>query len=824
MERSRYIWSIGPIENFVKDLRYAFRILTKDWPFTAAVLSILALGIGASTAVFSAVDAVLIHPLAVSGQSRLVLAWKRDALSHNQVRELSTPEFRDWQGENHVFSGVAALPTSVYGYGYTVTGAGEPFQVESARVSASFFPVLGVRPELGRVFNDDEDRPGAPRTVVLSHSLWRNHFNSDPALVGRQLTMSGDGYTVVGVMPPDFDFPSGVDVWTALSTNPYWVANRGADFLQVLGRLKPGVTLSQAQADLDSIIANIAHQYPETKSEHDRAVVTPLTSYVLGSARPALFLLMAAALLLLLIACTNVAGLLLARAISRKKEIAVRAALGAGRTRLVRQLLTESLLLAVVGGGLGTALAVWLVAVFKRIAPADVPRIADAHLNGAALGFACFMMLVSATLFGLAPALAASKIDLAESFKDAGARTSASGGTLRLRSALIVAEIAITLVLAIGASLVTLSFRSLERVDLGFDPRNVVTAEVSLRGADYGTPEKRRALYRQLIERLESHPEVAAAGMDLVRPLQGTIGWDVPYQAEGQPVDAVPGNPVPNFEIITPHYFRALKIRLIGGREFSEADTPNGAPVVIVSQRAARQFFGGQDAVGKRIKLGAFDPDSPWLTVVGVVGDARYRAVDDERLNVYVPYTQRAFPVRYVMIRVNPGTPIATAGAILRKELAGLDGTQAVSSLTTSENMVARALARPRFSMILLASFALLAAFLATIGIYGIVSFSVSERTREIGIRMALGAGSTRILAMVTASVVRLASAGIVLGLAMALASTPLMSGLLYGVHAASPLVFAAVSVLLLLAAVAAAIVPARRAAKVEPASALRSD
>jgi putative ABC transport system permease protein len=812
------------INNVIRDLKHAVRVLGKNPAFALTALAILAIGIGASTAVFSEVDAVLIRPLPVADQSGLVLAWKRDILSNNPVAELSIPEFRDWQAQNRVFSSVAALPTTVYGYGYTVTGTGEPFQIESARVSAGFFSVLGVRPELGRVITDSEDHPGAPRTVVLSHSLWQTRFNSDPDLIGRELTMNGLGFIVVGVMPAHFDFPSGADVWTALSTETRLTENRGAVFLQVIGRLKPGVNMRQAQADLDSVIANIATHHPEARTENERAVIIPLTSYVLGSARPALFLLLGASALLLLIACTNVSGLMLGRAVSRKREFAVRAALGAGRARLISQLFTESLLLATAGGLLGTALATWLVDICKKVAPADVPRIADAHLNPHALGFAVLIALISATLFGLAPALAASKIDLGEALKDASPKT-AGGGPRLMRSTLVVAEVAITLVLTVTAVLVALSFRSLQRVDLGFDPSNLLTAEVSIRGSDYAAPAKKREWYRQLLERLESHPEVAAAGMDLVRPLEGRIGWDVPFQAEGQSPQDVPANPVPNFEIITPHYFRAMGIQLIAGREFNEQDTFDGEPVVIVSRATAIRSFGDKDsAVGKRIKLSPLDSDSPWSTIVGVVADARYRALDDPRLNVYVPYTQRNFPGRYVMIRMNRGIGLATAAALLREEVAKLDGSQAISALTTMDEMVGKALARPRFSMILLLSFALIAAFLATIGVYGIVAYNVAERTREIGIRMALGAPSDRVLLMVTMGVLKLAVGGILIGSVIALATTPMLSGLLYDVQPVDPLVFGAVASLLLLAALGAAYLPARRAASVDPVVALRRE
>jgi putative ABC transport system permease protein len=538
-----------------------------------------------------------------------------------------------------------------------------------------------------------------------------------------------------------------------------------------------------------------------------------------------LFLLLGASALLLLIACTNVSGLLLGRALSRKREFAVRAALGAGRARLVKQLLTESLLLAGAAGLLGTALAVWLVEICKRIAPSDVPRIADAHVNLQVLVFAALVVFVSMIVFGLGPALAASKIDLAEALKDAGVKTSTGAGPRLMRSILVVSEVAITLVLTVAAVLVALSFRSLQRVDLGFDPAHLLTAEVSVRGSDYAAPARRREWYRQLLLGLESHPEVVAAGIDLVRPLEGRIGWDVPFQAEGQSPEDVPGNPVPNFEIITPHYFRAMGTQLLAGREFSEQDAFDGQPVIIVSRATADRCFGSTDAaIGKRIKLSPSDSDSPWSTIVGVVADARYRALDDPRLNVYVPYTQRNFPGRYVMIRMAPGVPAARGAALLKDEVAKLDDTQAVGAVTTMDAMVGRALGRPRFSMILLLSFASIAGLLATIGVYGIVAYNVAERTREIGIRMALGARYDRVLVMVTAGVLKLALAGVLIGSAVALLTSRFMSGMLYNVHPSDPRIFVSVSVLLILAALGAAYLPARRAASVDPAVALRRE
>ena len=805
----------------LRDLRYAARSLAKNPGFSFAVLAILATGIGATTAVFSVVDAVLIRPLAVREQSKLAVVWKRDRQSGNPLEEFSIPEFRDLRDQNQVFSCVAAMPTSVYGYGFTVTGVGEPFQIESARVSADFFSVLGSAPQYGRDFVDSDDRPGAGPTAVISHSLWLNHFSADPTLVGRQITLDGSGYTVIGIMPADFDFPSGADIWTPLELSRSAVGNRGVVYLQLVGRLKPDVSLAQAQTNLDAVIANIADQHPEGHTVNQRAAITPITRYVVGSAGPALILLMGASGLLLIIVCANIAGLLAVRTLGRRKEMAVRAALGAGRGRLAWQLITESVLLAVGGGSLGSILALWMLNVFKAIAPADVPRIAGASINIEALAFAGFAALVSLTVFGLAPAVTASTVNLSDALKG-GSISIAGGSPHRLRSVLVVCQVALTVVLAVAATLIAISFRSLTKADLGFEQANLLTAEVSLRGNTYGDPARRRQWYHELIERLEKHPNIGAAGMVLVRPLQGTVGWDVPYRAEGQSVSDVARNPVPNFEIVTPHYFKAMAIPLLTGREFSDEDTPQSPPVVIVSRSAARQFFGTDDAVGKRIQLGAVGANSPWVTIVGVVADARYRGLENVRLDTYVPDTQRLFPTRYIMIRA--AGPASAITDILRQEVSAMDSTQAVSGTVAMSEMVNRALARPRFSMTLLVFFAGVAALLAAAGIYAIVSFTVTEKTRETGIRMALGAIPTQVVMGTVGKAFRLVIAGVMIGLGVAAIGTQLIQSLLYEVAVRDPWVFGGVGLSSLLAAVAAAYIPARRASRIAPSSAFRHE
>jgi putative ABC transport system permease protein len=807
------------------DLRYGARMLFKSKGFTAVAVLALALGIGANTAIFSVVNAVILRPLPFAEQERLIVVWKQDQTASNPFVELSVPEFVDWQKQSTVFESVAAMPTTVYGYGYVLSerGGEEPSQIESARVSASFFPTLGVKAALGRAFVAEEDRPGAARVVVLNHRFWQSRFNADPNLVGQTLTLNGANYTVTGIMPPEFDFPKGVDVWTPLQTNARQSESRATVFLQAVGRLKPGVTIERARAELNAITGRLAAQYPEMNASNQKVVITPLAEYVFGNARPALYLLLAASVLLLLIACANIANLLLARATVRRKEIAVRAALGASRARLVRQLLTESFALAGMGGALGVLLADWLVALFKVFAPADIPRIEDVHINGAVLGFTCVVTLLTALVFGLAPALTISKIDLNESLKEGGAKGADDRSGNRLRGALIVAEVSVTLVLLVSAGLILHSFMNLRQAGLGFDPRNVLTAHLKLQGAKYAEPRQSRDFYARLLERLEAQPGVVAAGAILIRPLEGTIGWDVPYMIEGQTPDEAKRNIVPNYEVITPHYFRSMSIPLLKGREFTEQDREQAPNVAIISETMARRIFlPGTDPLGQRIKLDPSDPETAWRTIVGVVGDARYRELKDIRWDVYVPYRQTTDPIRYITIRT-ASDPQAFI-SIVRREVAAIDSGQAVTGVATMEQLVATSLARPRFNTLLLSLFAFLAITLASIGLYGVISYSVTRRTREIGIRIALGAQTRDVLKLVVKQGMTPVLVGVVIGVAAALVVTRVMSSLLFGVSATDPATFIGVSVLLTGVALLACFVPARRATKVDPMVTLRHE
>jgi putative ABC transport system permease protein len=804
-------------------LRYGVRVLSKSRGFALVAVLTLALGIGASTAAFSVVHAVLLRPLPFPEQERLFVAWKRDVTTGNPFVELSVAELRDWQAQAQSFDGLAAMPTTVYGYGYVLAGRGEPLQVESAKVTGRFFSLLGARAAAGRVFDERDDRVGGPNVVVLSDRLWREHFNADPGVVGQTVTLNQTSFNVVGVMPPAFAFPSGVDLWVPLltSANPRGIENRGVVYLQAVGRLKDGVTREQAAAELDTIIARLAAQYPETQAAGQRVVLTPLADHLFGDAKPALWALFGATALLLLIGAANIANLMLARATSRRRELAVRVALGASRRRLAVQMLVESLLLALVGGAAGLLLASWLVELLAALAPSDIPRLEDVSLSGAALLASVAFTLVTTAVFGLLPALSASRFNLSETLSEAGGKLTNARTGNRLRGALVVGEVALTLVLVAGATLILRSFLNLSSVPLGFDPRGVLTMQLRLTGAKYGTVEARRDFFRQLIERLEAQPGVVAASGVLTRPLEGTVGWDLDFAAEGQPADEARRNPEANFEVINPHYFRTFAVPLKAGREFDERDRAGGEPAVVVSETLAERFYGSAaGAVGKRLKLDPEDAEEQWRVVVGVAGDVRYRELQSTRLDVYVPHAQGTPGLNHFAVRSTLNT--SDALALVRREVAALDAQLAVSRVATMEEQVAVRLARPRFTAVLLNWLALMALLLAGVGVFGVTAYAVAQRTRELGLRVALGARPRDILLLVVGHGLKLAALGILPGLVGALVMTRWLSSLLYGVSASDPLTYAGVALLTACVALLACLVPARRATKVDPMVALR--
>jgi putative ABC transport system permease protein len=807
-----------------QDMRFGARMLLKKPGFTLIAVITLALGIGANTAIFSVVFAVLLRPLPYPEQERLVVAWKRDATANNPFVELAVAEVRDWQEQNRSFTNLAVMPTTVYGYGYTLTDHGDPVQLESARVTGSFFSILGAQAALGRVFNENDDQVNGAKVVVLSDQLWRERFNADPRLIGQTVMLSQQGFTVIGVMPSTFAFPKGIDLWVPLKTvTPQRsVESRGSIYLQAVGRLKPGVTLDQAEADLNTIIARLAEQYPATEAKGHRVVLTKLPDYLFGDAKPALWALFAATGLLLLIAAANIANLLLARATSRRKELAVRAAMGASRWRLTGQLLCESFALAICGGAAGVLLAYWLLHLLVAIAPADTPRLEDVRLSGAALIASVICTFATTVIFGLLPALSASRFNLNETLNDASGKLSGSRAGNRLRGALVVGEVALTLVLLVGATLILRSFVNLSGVNLGFDPANTLTMQLRVHGSRYNSPQLIREFYRQLIERLETSPGVVAASAVLIRPMEGRVGWDTPFALEGQSEAEAQKNRAPNFEVVSPHYFRTFRIPIKAGREFSDQDTDQSQQVAIISETMAKTLFGaGVDPLGKRLKLDF--RDSSWMTIVGVAGDVRYRELEDVRFDLYIPFAQspRAL-VNHFAVRTtaDPSAMLAT----VRREVAALDPKLAVSRVATMDELVATHLARPRFSAVLLNWLSGLAVLLSGVGIFGVTAYSVAQRSAEFGVRIALGAQGADILKLVIGQGLRLVTIGIGIGLTASFAATRLISKLLFGVSATDPLTFIVIAALMAVVALLACYIPARRATKVDPMIALRTE
>jgi putative ABC transport system permease protein len=827
-ERSRDARGLRWIDEPRQDLRYGARMLWKRPGFTFIAVLTLALGIGACTAIFSVVQTVLLRPLPYAEQEQLVILWKHDTVANNPFVELALAEIDDWREQSRSFTGLAALPTTVYGYGYLLTGRGDAVQLESAKVSGSLFSLLGAQPAYGRVFNENDDQLNGPKVVILSDRIWRERFNADPNIIGQSITLTEGGYTVVGVMPATFEFPKGVDLWLPIKTvtNAALAQNRGASFLWAVGRLKPGATIPQAETELNAIISRLAANYPETKAAGHRVVITPLAAHLFGDARPALWLLLAATGMLLLIATANIANLTLARATARRREFAVRAALGAGRFRLVRQLLSESLILALGGGAGGMLMAHWLIKLLVRVAPADIPRIEEVGLNLTVLLFSLIVTLLAGILFGLVPALTVSQINVNQTLSEGGSKISGERSGLRTRSTLVIAEVAVTVVLLIGAMLILRSYLNLSNLDLGFDPHNVLTMHLRVQGSRYASLEARREFYQQLIERLEARPGIVAASAVLIRPLEGTAGWDTPFMLEGQSEAEAQKNRVPNFEAVTPHYFRTFGIPIKAGREFTEYDTDKASRAVIINETMARTLFGpGVDPLGKRLRLalrlGTEADRHPWLTIVGVAGDVRHRGLQDLRFDLYIPFGQWPSAwVNHFAVRTtaDPSAMLAT----VRREVAALDSTQAVTLVATMDQLVATNLARPRFSAVLLNWLSGLALLLAAVGIYGVLAVSVTQRRGEFGVRLALGAQRSDILRLVIGHGMRVVAIGLTLGLLASFTLSWLMKRLLFGVSAYDPATFALIAVLLIAVALLACWLPARRATKVDPMVALR--
>ncbi|MGA2101177.1 MAG: ABC transporter permease, partial [Candidatus Sulfotelmatobacter sp.] len=813
-------------QTLLQDFRYALRQLRKSPGFTAVAVLTLALGLGANTAIFSAIDAVLLRPLPFHAPDRLVAVKPTEAGRRDGIG-VSYPTFLDWRARNHVFEGL-----SVFREGdFTLTGQGEATHLTGVVVSANLFSVLGVAPAIGRDFVPAEDKPastGLP--VLLSHSLWQNRFGSNTNIVGQSLILDGQAFAVVGVMPVGFQFPvqrTPVEFWTTIaldgwSTNgsPPITAQRGAGYLDVIARVKPEVTVDTAQREMAGIQDSLNREHPENRPKG--IDVVPEADAVVGNMRPGLFVLLGAVGLVLLIACANLSNLLLARAAARGKEISVRTALGATRWMIVRQLLAESLLLAGAGAAAGLGFGAWGIKLLTMLAPGDLPRITESSLNPQVLIFTTLLAVLTSALFGLVPALHAAKPELVASLNDGGRSGTDTAARGRLRSALIVTETALTVVLLVGTGLLLRSLLSLGRVDPGFAKDHVITFGIDLPDR-YGHPQ-RVAFYRNLLEQIRATPGVRSASAAFPLPLSAD-DIKTSFEIEGRPMKHSE-YPVTTLHIIDRDYFHTLKIPLLSGREFNLEDEVKGAtPAVIISARLARQAFPGEGPIGRRIKPGISTADSgePMRIVVGVVGDVKAEGLAAPSIpECYVPYAQLPFAPMSVVVRTE--IPPANIVPTLASRVQSLDSALPLLRVKTLDEYVDDSIVGTRFETFLLGIFGALAFTLTAVGLYGVISYTVVQRTREMGIRLALGADRTAVLGMIVKSGTLLACAGALIGQAAAFLLTRLMASLLFGVGPKDPVTFLCVPIALISVAMLASFIPARRAAKLDPMLALRNE
>src|SRR5262245_53486481 len=812
------------MQTLIQDLRFGARILLKKPGFTLIAVITLALGIGANMTIFSVVNAVLLRPLPYQNPEQLALIWGKLPAHVSGNVGASAPEFADYRDQNLVFSSVAAYTSS----SFDLSGVGEPERIVGTFVSASLFPLLDVQPALGRAFLNEEDRPGHDRVVIVSHGLWRRRFAGDPDVIGRSVTLDGQSHTIIGVAPAGFRFPDvDTESWKpiAFTAEDLSENERGSHYLSVIARMKPGVTIAQAQADMAALARRMQQQHPmyyEADSGWGTTVVS-LREETVGDARLALLALFGAVGCVLLIGCANVANLLLARASTRRREMAIRAAMGGRPWRIIRQLLTESLLLALAGGALGTLIAVWGVEAVAELSASSLPRVNEINIDGRVIGFMLAITLATGLLFGLAPAWQSAKPDLNESLKEGGVKGAASGGRHRLRGLLVVVEIAIALVLLVGAGLMVKSLYRLQRVELGFNPSHALTMRLSLPEAKYPEPQRQRDFYERLLNRIAALPGVKAAGAINFLPLSGT-GNQRSFLIDGKPEPKLNVG----FRLVSADYFRAMGVPLRAGRLIDDRDRENVPRVAVVNETFARVFLANEDPLGKRIKLGSSHGPFPWLTIAGVVGDVRHSGLDVEtRPEMYVPYLQGLLPgwgVPPMFLVVRSESEPSSLISAVRGVVQELDRDQPVYGVASMEQLLSRSTLQRRFNMTLLAIFAGLALILAGVGIYGVMAYAVTERTREIGIRMALGAQTSDALKLVIRQGMRLTLVGVALGLMGAFALTRLLKNLLFNVTPTDPLTFLMIVSLLTSVALLASWIPERPAAEVDPMIALRCE
>jgi putative ABC transport system permease protein len=804
------------IESLRQDLRYGARMLLKKPGFAFIVVATLALGIGANTAIFSVVNAVLLRPLPYGEPDRLVWMWGNFPLGNRAA--VSPLDFLDYREQNHVCSQLAAF---IAGDGaINLTGDGEPERIPNTLVTANFFQALGVNPLLGRAFLPEEDQQGRDHVVVLSYGLWQRRFGGDRSIIGKELILDGENYLVAGVMPASFRFPGRAEIWRPLGFYHPEMKVRGAHFLRPIALLKPGMTIAQAQTDFDTIAGRLEQQYPDSNKGWKLQLVSLQDVIVGGQMRQALLVILGAVTFVLLIACANVANLLLARASTRQREIAIRAALGAARRRVIRQLLTESILLALLGGVLGTLLAWWGVDLLVALSPSNLPRVQEINMDLRVFGFTLLISLLTGVVFGLAPALQVSKPDLNEALKEGGRSLSESGSRHRVRDLLVMAEVALALVLLIGASLMIKSFGSLQQVNPGFDPSNLLTMRLDLPFPKYQDPQRRTSFSDQILERIKALPGVQSVGMVSELPLSGQLN-DTYFTVEGRPSQSSDQKNDANFRRISSDYFTAMGIPLLRGRSFTEREAREASSVTIINEELAQQYFPGQDPIGQRLTIETGEPKPQPREIIGIVGDVRHFGLGQGLpAEMYIPSLRS--PRTNLVVRTTADPAVLSAS--VRREVLAVDPVQPVSNIRTMEQLIASSIAQPRFQTLLLALFAAVALILSAVGIYGLLSYTVNQRTHEIGVRLALGAQTGDVLKLVVGQGVKIVLVGIIVGLGAAFALTRVIAGLLFGVSATDPVTFIGIATLLFVVAMLACYLPARRATKVDPMAALRSE
>ena len=800
----------------LQDLKYALRTFVRNPAFFFFAVAVLALGIGANAAMFTVAYNILLRPLPYRDAGRLVTIYE-DASAYGFPQDTPAPgNYAIWRSDNNVFTDMAALKHRPFDF----TGRGNPEEFDGVEMTAKMFTLLGVHPMFGRNITPQEDKPGANQVVILSHAVWMANFGSDPKILGQQIWLNNAQYTIIGVMPPSFIFPDReTQLWTPIGFSAQDLAEHGSHYLHVFARLKPGVSLASANADLSVIARRLQQQFPRSNGKVG-AYAVPLRSMLTGPAHNAALILLVAVGFVLLIACANVANLLLARAAGRQKELAMRMALGAGRSRIVRQLLTESILLAVIAGGAGLLLAIWATPFLAHLVPDSLAPLAGSGINAYVLVFLVAVSILCGVLFGLAPALRISRLDLANAMKQSGSGSGVGSAATRVRDVLVVAEVALALVLFSGATLMVRSFMNVRNLDPGFRPAHVLTVETELPFPKYSDVARRNAFYKQALDRINHLPGVVAAGCVTWPPLTNW-GGATAIVIEGQPKPLSGHAMIPNFRMISDKYIQAIGMRLLQGRTFDSRDAAGTPLVALVNQTAAKKFWYGRSPLGTRFNDDD-DGATAWITVVGIVADVRQSGLDQPpRPEVYLPYDQHDFFAPGFLTVRTAGDPMSVANAV-REQIWVVDKDQPITSVMPLEQMLSDYLAPRELQSSLLGGFAGFALLLAALGIYAVLAFSVAQRTQEIGVRVALGAQPSDILRNVLLQGLKLAAIGVAIGVAGALALSQLLSTFLFGVTATDPWTLAAAVAALVLVALAACYIPARRAMKVDPMIALR--